>query len=245
MPNLLGFLKKRREDRAPFCSVIVPAAGNATRMEGMDKILLPLADEIPVLIHALRPFEESPLVDEIIVVTREDLIVPVAEICKAWGITKLSAVVLGGKTRTESVQAGMHYLDQRTQLVAVHDGARPFLSASVLQQVLLCAAKTGAAAPAVAVVDTIKTAQNDIVQQTLDRQSLRAIQTPQVFERGLFTAALQKAITEQVFPSDDCALVERLGMQVSLVAGQRENIKVTTPFDLAVANAIIMMEGLS
>ena len=178
-------LAQRKGRGVPICSVVIPAAGSSSRMEGIDKILEPLG-ELPVLVRTLQVFQSCDLVHEVIVVTREDLIVPVSQLC------------------------------------------RDFM-----------AAVTGAAAPAIPMVDTIKRAERGVVVETMDRSSLWAVQTPQVFEASLIRAALEKAVADGETLTDDCAAVERIGMKVSLTRGDRENIKLTTPFDLMVGEAII------
>ena len=127
--------------------------------------------------------------------------------------------------------------------IAVHDGARPFVTQEVLEEVIRKAAECGAAAPAVPVTDTIKRAKAGVVEETLDRETLFAIQTPQVFEASLLKAALQKAAEEGVTLTDDCGAVERLGMRISLTRGDRANLKLTTPTDLDLGLGILIGRG--
>ena len=131
-----------------------------------------------------------------------------------------------------SVQNGLQEVRRDAQLIAIHDGARPFLSQQVLMEVLETAAKTGAAAPAVPLVDTIKRVQQQVAVETVDRSTLMAVQTPQVFQADLIRAAIQKAITDGEMLTDDCGAVERMGMKVTMTTGSRENIKITVPSDL-------------
>ena len=123
--------------------------------------------------------------------------------------------------------------------IAIHDGARPLLPPDVLEEVLHRAAQTGAAAPAVPITDTVKRSENGLAVETVDRSTLFAVQTPQVFQADLIRAAVQKALEDGEVLTDDCAAVERLGMKVSLTRGSRENLKLTTPFDLIVGEAIL------
>lgn len=239
--SIFGVLRKKRPG-APFCTAVVPAAGSSTRMEGQDKILLELGGR-PVLVRTLEALEDCPLIHEVVVVTREDLVVPVSRLCRTFGLTKVSGVVTGGATRTLSVLAGIRAASDSAELIAVHDGARPFVTPEVLEEVIRRAAECGAAAPAVPVTDTVKRARDGVVEETLDRETLFAIQTPQVFEASLLRAALQKAAEEGVSLTDDCAAVERLGMRVSLTRGDRTNLKLTTPADLDLGLGILMGRG--
>lgn len=238
MKLLRRFFKKKQEERRPRCAVVVPAAGSAARMEGQDKILAPLGDW-PVLMHTLRALEGSALVDEIVVVTRSDLIVPVGQLCKDYALSKVNKVIVGGDSRTRSVLAGISEVSEGTELIAIHDGARPLVTAQVIDAAILQAAQCSAAAPAVAVKDTIKRAVRGMVEATLERDTLFAVQTPQVFDADLILAALKKAEDDGAHLTDDCAAVERMGMSVALTEGSYENIKITTPVDLILAEAIL------
>ncbi|MEG1857216.1 MAG: 2-C-methyl-D-erythritol 4-phosphate cytidylyltransferase [Pseudoflavonifractor sp.] len=237
----MGFLEKlRRTKRAdlPYCAAVVPAAGSSVRMEGQDKLLLTLGDA-PVLVHTLRALESSACIREIVVVTRQDLIVPVARLCGDYGLDKVSKVVAGGASRTESVLAGVREVSERAELIAIHDGARPLVTAEVIDGAVLRAAECGAAAPAVPMKDTVKQAEKGFVTATPDRETLFAVQTPQVFEAALIYGALQKSVTDGAVLTDDCSAVERLGMSVALTKGSYENIKITTSVDLLMAEAIL------
>lgn len=200
--------------------------------------MLPLRDE-PVIVHTLRALEYCPYIQEIIVVTREQLIVPISKLCADYFLTKVSKVLLGGETRAQSVRLGVIEASDKAELIAIQDGARPLLTPEVLEEVILTAAKCGAAAPAVPVKDTIKRAAGGVVTETPDRSELFAVQTPQVFEAGLIRAALHQAVEGNVLLTDDCSAVELLGMKVTLTRGSDENIKITTPADLTVAEALL------
>ncbi len=237
------FRKKRREAR-PWCAAVVPAAGSATRMEGQDKVLAPLADW-PVLMHTLKALEGSSLVDEIVVVTRRDLIVPVGQLCRDYALSKVTKVIVGGDTRTRSVLAGILEVSERTALIAIHDGARPLVPPEVIDEAILRAAQCSAAAPAVPVKDTVKRAAGGFVEATLERDGLFAVQTPQVFDADLILGALKKAEEDGAALTDDCAAVERIGMTVAITKGSYENIKITTPTDLLTAEAILQGRDLA
>ena len=236
-----GLFKKRKQKVEPYCSVVVAAAGSSTRM-GKDKIMLDLAGE-PVIVHTLRALECCPLIHEIVVVTREELIVPISKLCADAAFTKVSKVILGGATRAQSVRFGTFEVSERAQLIAIQDGARPLVTQEVLSEVIQTASKCAAAAPAIPVKDTLKRAADGIVQETPDRSHFFAVQTPQVFEADLIRAALHQAVEQDLPITDDCSAVERLGMKVTLTAGSEENIKITTPVDLIIAEALLAERG--
>jgi len=227
-----------RKKALEICSAIVVAAGKAQRMEGIDKILAPLG-ELPVIVHTLYAFQDCQAIQEVIVVTRPDMMVEISRLCKEYGLDKVTKVVAGGAERTLSVQAGLKEVRPDADLIAIHDGARPLLTQDILNSTVAAAAKSGAAAPAISIIDTIKRVENGQTAETVDRSALCAIQTPQVFESGLIRAALAKAVDDGEVLTDDCAAVERLGMKVTLTNGSRENIKITTPFDLLLGTAIL------
>lgn len=233
------FLKPRSEDAAhPYCAAVVPAAGTASRMKGIDKILAELKG-VPILIRTLTALHECPLIDEIVVVTREDLILSIGKLAGEYGLTKVKQVIRGGSDRAESVSLGLREISDRAELVAIHDGARPFVSQELLEEVITCAAKTRAAAPAIPVIDTIKVAKDGIIQSTPDRSTLYAVQTPQVFDKALIVDALTKVRELNIPLTDDCSAVEAMGLPVTLTAGSRENMKITTPIDMAIGEMIL------
>ena len=214
-------------------TAVLVAAGSSTRM-GFDKLSFDLGGET-VLERSVRAFDECPEVDELVIVTgaSSENAQRAAARCK-----KPVRLVKGGSTRAESARSGVAAAHGR--LVAVHDAARPFVSQSVIADTIAAAARCGAAAPAVPVKDTIKTvAEDGAVTGTPDRSTLRAVQTPQVFEADLLKAALQSALENEIPVTDDCSAVERLGKRVYLVEGDEENLKITTPVDLILAEAIL------
>lgn len=238
------FFKKRKRDayQGPTCTCVVPAAGSSTRMEGRDKLMEPLGGQ-PVILRTLRALSDSPCVEEILVVTREELLIPIADLCRESGLSKVTQILLGGATRLESVYKGVTQVSPKAKLIAVHDAARPLVSQAVIAQAVAAAQRFPAAAPAVALKDTVKEVEGELVTATPDRAKLRAIQTPQVFDADLLRAALQKAMEDGVDVTDDCAAVERLGAAVCLTAGEERNLKITTPMDLAVAELLLQEEG--
>lgn len=218
------------------CGVVIVAAGSASRMGGIDKVMAPLAGE-PMIVRTVRVFQDCDAVKKIVVVTREDLILPITSLCS--GMSKLKAVVAGGSSRQESVHLGLNALSGEVQLVAVHDGARPLVSWQLIDRVIRAANTYGAAAPAIPVKDTIKVVKGGVVEQTPDRSNLFAVQTPQVFDFDLLRGALKKVEQEQLQVTDDCSAVEQMGMRVKIVEGDERNLKVTTPMDLKIAQMLL------
>ena len=219
-----------------YTGAVIVAAGNASRMGGIDKVMAPLKGE-PMILRTVRAFQNCDPIREIVIVTRPDLIVPIMDLCHDF--SKVRMVVAGGETRTESVENGLRALSDKVQLVAVHDGARPLITWQVIDRTVRAANTYYAAAPAIPVKDTIKVVNGGIIRSTPDRSALRAIQTPQVFDKDLLRGALQKAKTDGVTLTDDCSAVERLGMSVKIVEGDERNIKVTTPLDLKIAELFL------
>ena len=206
--------------------------------EGVNKLLEPL-DGIPVLARTLQALQQAQRVDAIIVAARESDILPFSELCRTYEISKCAKVVRGGDTREHSVLLAALEADGKTELLAVQDGARPLVTPELIDGVIEKAASCNAAAPAVSVKDTVKTARDGQVLETLDRTALMAVQTPQVFEASLLKAALQSALESGAELTDDCSAVERLGTAVYLIEGDEENLKITTPLDFIVAQAIL------
>lgn len=240
--GLLQRLLGRQKERSLTCTAVVPAAGRSLRM-GEDKLFLPLG-EVPVILRTLRTLESCGYITEIIVATREESIVPLGQLCRDAALNKVTKIVVGGESRAASVLAGLREADPASGLIAVHDGDRPLITVEVINAAIERAAQRGAAAPAVPVKDTIKRAVDGVVETTLDRSALYAVQTPQVFEHGLILGALEKAVADGAEITDDCSAVERIGMPVCLTEGSYDNIKITTPEDLVAAEAILERWGL-
>jgi len=217
------------------CGAVIVAAGSASRMKGLDKIMEPVGGK-PLIAMTVEAFERCDAISQIVIVTRDDLILPVRNAvshCK-----KVTAVIVGGKDRAESVNIGLGALSDKTKLAAIHDGARPLITWQVIDRVVRAANTYGAAAPAVPVKDTVKVVVGGVVKNTPDRSTLQAVQTPQVFDRDLLRAALKKVRTDGTPITDDCSAVELMGMSVKIVEGDERNIKVTTPTDLAIVRLL-------
>ena len=219
-----------------YCGAVIVAAGSASRMGGIDKVMAPLGGE-PMILRTVRAFEDCEAVKEIVIVTRQDLMGPIIELCS--GFTKVRSVVQGGSSRQESVKLGLLAFSKEVRLAAVHDGARPLVSGELIDKVIRAAHSYGAAAPAIPVKDTIKVFEGGFIAATPDRSTLRAVQTPQVMDRDLLLGALEKAEQEGTALTDDCSAVEHIGMRVRLVEGEERNLKVTTPLDLKIAELLL------
>ena len=218
------------------CGAVIVAAGSASRMGGIDKVMAALGGE-PMIARTVRAFQQCGAIADIVIVTRPDLIRPISALCAQ--MDKVRMVVAGGKSRQESVALGLNALPKGVELAAVHDGARPLITDAVIDRTVRAANSYGAAAPAVPVKDTIKVVRGGLVTDTPDRASLQAVQTPQVFDFDLLRGALKKAAEENAAVTDDCSAVERLGMAVKIVEGDERNLKVTTPMDLKIAELLL------
>ena len=218
------------------CGAVIVAAGSASRMGGIDKVMAPLKGE-PMILHTVRAFQECDAIAEIVVVTRPDLILPITKLTNAFD--KVTAVVSGGASRQESVALGMNALSDKCELAAIQDGARPLVTWQLIDRVVRAAHSHHAAIPVIPVKDTIKVCNSALVVSTPDRSTLRAVQTPQVFDYDLLRGALKQAEIDGAEITDDCSAVERLGMSVRTVEGDERNLKVTTPIDLKIAEMLM------
>ena len=234
-------IRKKKKALPAVCAVIV-AAGSSQRMGGQNKLLLPLAGA-PVLAHTLRAFEKCAAVRDIVLVCREQDILPYTELARSYGVGKLRTVTRGGDSRTASVLAGLRAAPADAALVAVHDGARPLVSEAVITEAVCAAAEHGAAAPVVPVKDSIKRIADGTIAADVPRDTIAAVQTPQVFRRELLLRALEDAARSGRSFTDDCAAVEAMGQAVQATHGSYENIKITTPEDILVAQALLQKEA--
>jgi 2-C-methyl-D-erythritol 4-phosphate cytidylyltransferase len=214
---------------------IIVSAGASTRMAGVDKTLVEL-DGVPLIARTVDVFERTEAVGFVVlVVSRLDLSA-IADLAREFEWKKVIHVRIGGQRRQDSVRLGLRALPE-CDWVVVHDGARPLVTPKVIESGLLTAVATGAATAAVPVVDTIKSVTDDgHVVETIDRRTIAAIQTPQVFRHDLLQAA-HDAIAEDV--TDDASMLESQGVPVEVFMGDRANIKVTTPEDLVIAAALL------
>ncbi len=231
--------RKKIAERS-FCTAVLVAAGSSRRM-GSDKIFAALGGW-PVLVRSIRAFEENELVDEIIVVTRQDKLEQVAELVKKYELHKVSKVILGGRTRVESCLAGVSEADRRAGLIAIHDGARPLVSQRVIRDTVRAAEEFYSAVPVVKSVDTLKLLDDKgVVTGSVDRETIFRVQTPQVFRADLIKGALTEAMRRGLPITDDCSAMELMGIRTHSVEGDEDNLKLTTPRDFVVAEAILSM----
>ena len=221
----------------PTATAIIVAAGSSTRMRNADKQFI-LIDEIPVLAHTLMNFDRAKTIDGVIIVTRPENILKISDLIREFGILKVKSIIPGGATRQESVLSGLNELKE-SSLVAIHDGARPFASPKLIDDTVLAAYEHKSAAPGVIPKDTIKVlGSENTVLNTIDRDTLRLIQTPQVFYADALKLAYKVALDSGFVGTDDCSVMEFFGGSVYITEGEYTNIKVTTPEDLPVAEAI-------
>lgn len=222
-------------------AAVVPAAGTGSRMgTGMKKQFLPLAG-VPVLGRVLEAIEAVRLIQNIVLVVGPgDEEYCRSVVARGARASRVAAIVTGGKERQDSVYNGLLALSCDTEIVVIHDGARPLLRPAGLEEVIKAAWEKGAATMAVPVKDTVKLAgEGGFVSRTLPRSRLWLAQTPQAFHYEIILEAHRRARQENFTGTDDAGLVERMGLPVKIVPGSYENIKITTPEDLAVAEAII------
>ncbi|MBR5872626.1 MAG: 2-C-methyl-D-erythritol 4-phosphate cytidylyltransferase [Oscillospiraceae bacterium] len=223
----------------PFLSAVIVAAGSSVRMGGEDKIFLPIAGK-PVIARSLLAFENCEDISEIIVVTKESSIEAVKKVAEEYGITKFKTVVKGGATRAESVKNGVEEVSPEASFVAIHDGARPLVTPKDISRCAFDAFRCGGAVLAIPVTDTIKYGKkNGFVEYTPAREKLFAAQTPQIFELEAYKTAMERAFKELADFTDDSRIFENDARKVFLTLGKRYNIKITSPEDVLIAEALL------
>jgi len=237
MPSVMSLLNKLK-GKPPFCSVVIAAAGLSKRMSGDDKLFLDINGK-PALLHTLMAFQNVYLVNEIIVVARPEMFERIGELCRRYEIDKVTKIMTGGETRLESVMNGVLAASKSAKIVAIHDGARPCVDICVIEQAITATSKYHAVAPGIPVISTIKRVENGTVLETVDRDGLFEIQTPQVFTMDIIKAALKNAIDKSAKITDDCMAVELMGIPVHITEGSLSNIKLTTSEDIATAEMIL------
>ncbi|HEY7307498.1 MAG TPA: 2-C-methyl-D-erythritol 4-phosphate cytidylyltransferase [Bryobacteraceae bacterium] len=232
-------------------SVIIPAAGLGTRMgrsaperEGISRKQFMLLNGSPILIHTIRKFVSCPSVSEIVVALRSEDLTWAEDLFKAQGLANSVRAVEGGESRQQSVENALATIGGDTDLVAVHDAVRPFVSRETIEKVIHEAGETGAAIVGVVPVDTVKQVHRNKVRATLPRERLVLTQTPQVFKLKLLRDAFEKARQDLFVGTDESSLVERLEqVEVSVVLGTDRNIKITKPSDMDLARLYLMLES--
>lgn len=231
----------RTNTKTPHCSAVILAAGSSTRM-GTDKSVLTL-DGIPVIIRAVQAFEKHDLVDEIIVVTKEESVPMIADLCAQYALKKVRRVMAGGATRAESSLIGVTAVDKKAEYIAIHDGARPLITQKVITDALYAARDYHAAVPVIPSTDTLRMVENGFIGGDVDRDSVIRIQTPQIFDADLIKGALTYAVDKNITVTDDSSAVRLTGFKIKTVEGDVNNIKLTTPEDVPVAEAILKEGG--
>jgi 2-C-methyl-D-erythritol 4-phosphate cytidylyltransferase len=224
-------------------TVIIPAAGQGKRMgAGKNKQFLQIGNK-PLIIQTLQVFAQDEWCKKIILVGNELELDNMHSLVEQFGLIKPIIIIAGGKERQQSVYHGIKTLEDNNQIILIHDGARPFISREIIHEVVEKANETGAAIVAVPVKDTIKKVDYQEVVETLERSGLWAVQTPQAFRLSIVRNAHQRAEEDGFLGTDDASLVEKYGLTVCVVHGSYFNIKITTPEDLILAEAIIKSEG--
>lgn len=222
-------------------SVIIACAGNSTRMDGVNKQLFELGG-IPVAIRSMLAFDKIDKISEIIVSARECDIPEIEKLAKQYNVQKFKCAVEGGETRQQSVLKAFAVTDKATRYVAVHDGARPFVKAEHIRQCIKDASIFGGATLGVPVKDTLKVVDGGLIVDTPNRNQLYITQTPQIFRKDVYVKGINFANDHDLDFTDDCQLVEAVGVKVNMTLSDYRNIKITTPEDLAIAEIFLRME---
>jgi 2-C-methyl-D-erythritol 4-phosphate cytidylyltransferase len=221
---------------------IIAAAGFGRRMKTDRPKQLLVLNGTPILVHTIRKFDSANLIDYIIVTASRESVDEVTKLVKSAGFKKSVSVIEGGERRQDSVAMGLKQLQAGTDIVAVHDGVRPFVPVEDIEKVVLQAERTGAAILGVPIVDTVKHAEREFVESTLMREHLVLAQTPQVFQTKILKDAFEHAAKDEYYGTDESSLVERMGRPVAIVRGSERNIKITRPSDLTLARAFLAEE---
>lgn len=219
-------------------SVVIVCAGNSTRMCGVNKILMPLGERLVIGV-TMQAFEKCESVSEIIIVARENDIPVIQEEAGKAGITKLKQCTAGGSTRQESVINGIKCISPDTDLIAIHDGARPLIKPEHIEKTIKDASVFGGATLGVPVKDTIKMVEDSLITDTPPRKFLYITQTPQIFKRKLYFEGIDFALEHGLDFTDDCQLVEAIGGKIYMTTGDYTNIKITTPEDIEIAEILL------
>lgn len=235
------FKPNSEKKNRPFTSAVVLCAGIGQRfsVSGRTKQNAVILG-IPVAVHTLLAFERCEIVDEVIVVVREEEIGIFEEYCARYPLAKVTQIIVGGATRQESSLKGFDAIDDRAGYVLIHDGARCLVTPEIIDRTVRAAYDFGAAAAAEKSRDTVKySAENDYIEDTIDRDHVWLVKTPQVFLSNMYRAAAYTAKKDMASVTDDCMMAERLGFKIKLVECGSQNIKITYPEDIVLAEAIL------
>lgn len=223
-------------------TAIIPAAGSGTRLKsatGKPKQLTLLHGK-PILVHALEKFQESEVIDEVVIVARENDIDMIWEsFIEPFQLTKIHEIVPGGNNRQESVWAGMNACSELTEIVSVHDAARIFVSPAMISDSVKTAREYGGCVVGIPATDTIKKVIGETINATIDRSVLWYAQTPQTFQYPLLKKAFNRALRRKFVGTDEAMLMEEAGYDVQMIMGSKLNFKITTPEDLQMAENIL------
>ena len=221
---------------------IIAAAGAGRRMKADRPKQFLALEGVPILVLTLRKFDASPLIDHIVIASPRESVDEVRQMVDEAGLQKPVTAIEGGERRQDSVASAMGQLAPGTDMVAVHDGVRPFVSLEEIAQVAEAASEGGAAILATPITDTVKEVERDVVKSTLRREHLVLVQTPQIFRAGILQEAFASARRDGYYGTDEASLVERLGHPVFLIRGSERNIKITRPADLSLARFLLEEE---
>ena len=219
-------------------SVIIVSGGKSSRMNGINKQFIELCG-IPVIIRSIKAFDNIDEICEIIVVTSTENLDTMKKLISEYNFNKKIKITVGGQTRQQSVFNGFKQVDDKSEYVAIHDGARPLISRNVIEQLIENVKLYRATTVGVPVKDTIKVVQDGFIKSTPKRDTLFITQTPQVFEKKLYTESVEGAIKSGLDFTDDCQLVENIGYKVFMTIGEYSNIKITTPDDIKLAENLL------
>ncbi|MCK9362356.1 MAG: 2-C-methyl-D-erythritol 4-phosphate cytidylyltransferase [Syntrophales bacterium] len=220
---------------------IIPAGGTGRRMGGSISKQYLLLSGKPVLVRALQPFQDSPLIDEIMLAVPEEDVVQVREnIVERYFLSKLNRVVAGGKERQDSIRNALACIADETEIIVIHDGVRPLVTTELIEMAIERAGKLGAVATGIGIRDTVKRVdKTGKIEETVLRDGLWLTQTPQAFKRDILLAAYRVAEETGFYGTDDASLVEKAGIPVWMIPGDRENLKVTTQEDMMICARIL------
>jgi len=219
---------------------IIAAAGCGSRMSSsISKQYIEIENK-PILVHTLEKFCQSELIDSICIVVSKDWYHYVIEkIIDKFAITKIDKILIGGNTRQESVYIALQAVDNQYATVVIHDVVRPLITLDLLSKVIIMGKQTGAAVLAVPIQESVKKVSGNLIKQTLNRETVWLVQTPQVYKRELILNAYRQAFINCIKATDDSELVEHLGYPIQVIEGSRTNIKITTPEDLDLARYLM------
>ncbi len=226
-------------------SAIILCAGSSTRFsDGRESKQFATVRGVPVILRTILTFERTDAISEIILVARKEDIEDLKSLVCVNGIKKVSCIVVGGSSRQESALKGFKHVSEKSTFVAIHDGARCMVTSEIIDKVISEAERHMAATAASRVTDTVKISDNDgFIKKTVNRENVWNVQTPQIFEKKLYTTAVYNAKQKGIEATDDCMLVENIGFKVKLVETGKENIKITVKDDICLAENILVARG--